>query len=181
MTTLVHRILWRAGAGLSLAAALPAMASPIVDSFIVKDSKGQIAYRKDVTAAEEDPTVIFFIDAPGLANINQLNNATTLLDASGDAADIFGVALAGSQIDFFLAFSSGTQGHPTPFGGSGSISLPKGNGGVFDATMYLDDGLQQQGWTASYVTAVDAVPDPGMAAPLLGTAMMGLAWLRRKQ
>ena len=128
-----------------------------------------------VSAKEEeeqnDPKMIAFINIPGLADPNQ-PNATTLVEPDGSYSDIFGV-YSPNGTDVYLAFNSDTEDIQAPFGDQGSIFLHEGNG-VHDATMYLSPGYRGEGFTATFVSDVENVPELDASA-LMGIGMAGLA------
>ena len=173
---------WKMAALLAFALLLvrPAAADSISDSLTVFDAAGNVVYQVSVTEANEDPNEIYFINVPGLINPAQFGNATTVLDADGSYSDIFGIA--GVNGDLFLAFNSDTEGFPALYGSQGAIFLPEGNGGFFDATMYLSPDLIAQGYSAQFFSDGDeaAVPEPGTLI-LLATGLAGAAGSLRKR
>jgi len=159
--------------------ALPALADTLSDSLTVFDPAGNVAYSVSVTEGLEDPNEIYFINVSGLIDPSQVGNATTLVEPDGSYSDIFGVA--GINGALFLAFNSDIEGFPAAYGSQGNIFLPEGQGGVFDATMYLDPGLQAQGFHAQFFSDGDAVvPEPGTLT-LLATGLLGTLGSIRKR
>ena len=74
------------------------------------------------------------------------------------------------------------SGFINPNGGT-PITLAEGNGGPFDATRYLSPAFQREGFTATFQSDVDAVPEPSTLALLGigGLGLIGYAWRRWKQ
>jgi PEP-CTERM motif len=161
--------------GALMLAAFPAQAGLLPsDSMTVYDPTGAIFAQKVVFDANEDPTVIYTV--PGVPiDPAQYGSATTLLEPNGSYSDIFGVAKVNGTL--FLGFSSDTETTQTPYGPQGKFFLPEGNG-VFDATMYLDTGLQAQGFKATFISDTDAVPEPASLA-LMGIGVLAFGAYRR--
>lgn len=157
---------------------VPLCADTVSDSLTVFDAAGKVVYSVSVTEALEDPSEIYFINVTGLADANN-STPTTLLNADGSYSDIFGVAYVNG--DYFLGFNSDTESAPAAYGSAGSIFLAEGNGGPFDATVYLDPSYQAQGYTARFFSDADVVvPEPG-SLNLLAGGLLGLGGILRRR
>jgi hypothetical protein len=139
-------------------------------SLAVYAPDGSVFASVSVARQDVDPTFIYTIDNPTLADPAQLNNATGLVASDGDITDIFGVVTF--ALDNFLGFSAGD---PTPYGGFAAILLPKDRG-QYDATMYLRADLQQQGYSAIYTPDLEGLPDGGTTGLLLGASIIALSF-----
>jgi hypothetical protein len=168
--------------------ALPSAAqSPISDSFTVRNAAGAIVAQVIATEADEvrlGPGNVYIIPNAGFVDPSQFGNFTTLFETAGNPnvlSDIFGIAagIPGCLDDagFCLAFSSDVDGVPFPFGASTTRNFFE-DGGVFDATLYLSAAMRANGFTATFISDPDTVPEPGSLA-LIGIAAVALA-LRRK-
>ena len=133
------------------------------------------------------------IHFPG--NPGGYNNATALIDPNGEISDIFGTWLSGEGTDLNpFTYSVAFISDPDPslltlnngaFGGFGTITtrLPE-NQDSYNATGYLGviigitDG-DEFPYTATFVSDRE-VPVSGTTFSLLGMAVTGLAFLRRK-
>jgi hypothetical protein len=107
----------------------------------------------------------------GLANIPQYGNPTVLLDSKGSISDIFGVASVGDH--YYLGFQSDSESSPLIIGDNDFKTVLEGSG-VFDATKYLKDSLQDAGYKATFVSDVDNNPEPDSIS-LLVIGLLGLA------
>ena len=152
--------------------------SPLSDWLRVYDPLGNIVQQVQATEQDElnnGPGWIYPILVPGLIDPTQFGNPTQVIESDGTTSDVFGIANTAGG--FFLAFSSDTETAPVPYG-----PFPKQvpeTGLPIDATMYLDPGLQAQGYTAKFWSDAE-VPDGGATAGLLGIALAGIMSLRRK-
>ena len=170
----------------ALGLAAPAWADTVSDYLAVRDANGNVVYSVSVTESLEDPNEIYFINVPGLVNVAQFGNATTLCEGfthcsptDGFYSDIYGIASING--DLFLAFNSDSETAPAAYGSQGAIFLPEGNGGIFDATQYLDPSLVAQGYTAQFFSDSDnKIPEPGTMT-LLGTGLLGAIGSLRKR
>ena len=165
------------------------------DILNVYDSGGNIVVSAFADEFGEDPNALYFIPVPGLANTDQLGNPTYLLEPDGSQSDVFGVALVSLQVLCdagyvgnmdglgelvpVLGFQSDSE-TPVAFGANEQgITLQEGNGGPFDATMYLSDFYRTNlGYTATFRSDSEAVPDNGGSLELLGASLFALGLLR---
>lgn len=123
----------------------------------------------------------------GVVNTAQFGNYTQLMDPNGTRSDVFGIANIGSKylpmyVFGFTSDGSGEQASTSDFYKSGGLvtTLNEGNGGPFDATKYLPQYLQCEGWTATFTSDSEA-PEPASTGLATGLAMLGLAvWRRRR-
>jgi len=125
------------------------------------------------------------LDSPDLADPLQFTKFTAVLNLDGTLSDIFGITV-NAKNEFVLAFQSGSPSSPIPFPDSliaqAAQVLPKGTG-FLDATSYLLPDLQKEGYRAEFFSRPSpsgAIPDMGRTSSLLGLALAGFAFLRRK-
>ena len=173
------------GAALVLAAGGRADANGVFsDVLTVYDPTGAIFAQVGVTEDQEVPGLIYTIDIPGLADPQQFNNSTKLVEpVTGAVSDYFGVAT--DLTNFHLSFISDSE---DPQGLTmhlqGNNVFTEGPGAIFSATMYLLPALQSQGYTATFVSDFEEaapVPEPvTMAGLALGLgALASYVRLRR--
>ncbi len=165
-------------------AALPAAA----DSWMtVYGPEGGIVGQVIATEADKQANGTDFIyTIPGFAiDGDQFSNYTTLYPSNPAViSDVFGIAFTND--DYFLSFSADFAGNPDPFYYADLVSSDNQNflnaGQPFEATQYLSQSLQDQGYTAFYQsTAGSPVPEPGSLI-LLGSGIAGISiFLRRKR
>jgi hypothetical protein len=131
-----------------------------------------------------------------IANPAQWGNYTTLLEPDGTVSDYFGVIRVSTADPYYvLGFSSdpyastnyGTFGDPLQFVNpqwdGAPIILNEGNG-IFDMTSYLLPSLQDEGWTAQFISDVEPVPEPSTlvsSSILFGMGGVGLVYRRFKK
>jgi hypothetical protein len=194
---LVRGLLVFSAACLTCAGSIGAQASPIrSDSLTIFERTGAVFATAIATEADEaanGPNFIYILSifSPTFRLIDPtvFGNPTQVLEASGLGSDIFGIAsgVAGclDPGGLCLAFSSDTDLLPVSFGispnpfGISPNQQPEGNG-IFDATRFLDAGLRAQGFTAQFVSDVEAVPEPATIFLLGLSVAVGLAVVRRK-
>jgi hypothetical protein len=163
---------------------------PISDWLRIYDPSGAIAYEVSVTESQEavnGANQVYYIPYPGLVDVSQFKNPTVLHKASGplqgQAADIFGVGVINYGLPgggFFLAFASDSETEPAYHNPTNALINYVKTHEIWDATMYLAPDLRAQGWTAEFYTTLYVAPLPG-AMLLLGSGLLGLAVLRKKQ
>jgi hypothetical protein len=128
-------------------AALPVAAGDISDGFILVHPDGTTE-EFDLLEQDEMAGVFYYLPIPGLADPAQFGNATALFEIQGKEqvlSDIFGVVMI--QRDFYLGFGSDAQGQDAVFQYPPTIFQDEGApDGLYDATMYLDPGLQAAGF-----------------------------------
>jgi hypothetical protein len=164
-----------------------AQSSPVSDWMIVWDGHHNVVASAVATESDElarGAGWVYYV--PGVPiDPTMFGKFSTVLEEGTTSpllSDVFGVALGGPGALYTLAFSSDTETVPVPYG---QIPPPgpvyQEPGGPWDATMYLDLGLRQQGWTAQFGSDVPmpGVPDGGATALLLGFGVLGLGWVRR--
>jgi PEP-CTERM motif-containing protein len=126
------------------------------------------------------PGTLIGITQPGLVDLTQSGNYTIVRDPDGSISDVFGVAdfgaVGGIVVSFFSAAESGATIVPiefqVPVGGM-PTTLAEGNGGPFDATRYLSSEFRSQGYTLTFQSDSDLVPEPS-SLTLLGLSGLGL-------
>lgn len=157
------------------AAQATAQSAPVSDTLTVYDPQGNVFMSASANEANEDAATI--ISVPIAVDAAQFGNATDILEPDGTVSDIFGVCSCGANNALALGFASDTDTQGVNFG-SFPLSSPEGNG-IFDATMYLDPALRNQGYTAQFISDAAPVPEPATwAMMLLGFGAVGVA-LRR--
>ena len=136
-----------------------------------------------VTEAQEQAAGSFnFWSVPGVAaNIPQSANYTVVME--GDSvSDVFGVGqdeVTGAYVLGFLSSANPDDLTGFPLGTPDGLTVFETPGhSTFDATMYLDPGLQSQGYTAEFYS--EAAPDGGASLGLLSLGLAGLFGFRRK-
>ncbi len=180
MTKLFKSMMVTSGA-LALAASLaaaPAHAG-VAASDVLNVFDGSGALVSQTVALEdgsEDPGFIYV--NPTLIDPNQFGNATVLRESDGSDSDIFGICTCGPNGDLAFGFASDSETLGVNFG-TFPRTFFEGVGGPFDATLYLDQGLQAAGWTATFTS--DGVPEPATwAIMLIGFGGIGALLRRRK-
>src|SRR4051812_597675 len=148
-------------AAVALALTTPAASAGTIllpsDVFTVYDGSLNIVYQQFIN--EFDETQNNFFVTPIAGDSSQVDSPIFLLEPNRSFSDAFGVVQVPVYdnvgdciaINYFVAFESDSE---MLFGntavGAGVIFVPEGNGGPFDATMYLAPSLRQAGWTASF-------------------------------
>lgn len=151
---------------------------PLSDTFNVYNPQGSVVYSVSVDEVSENPNQLYFIPTAGLADPNQVGNETYLLNPDASISDEFGVFDLGEGT-FRLGFKS--DGESGSLFGTSRITLQEGNGGPFDATMYLSFNLRDQGYTATFQSDFEAsAPDGGTTLGLFAIALAALGLLHRK-
>jgi hypothetical protein len=172
---------------LLICTAMKSQAAPIVfDSFRVFDQYHNLKYSRSVTNEQQEINgagTIYFLEVPGIGDPDEWGNYTSVMQSPSDQtmSDAFGVLFR--DPDFLLFFLSDTSTDPCPYPLGPNLVfehlLPSGGyGGMFDATMYLDHGLQAQGWSATFSSGL-TVPEPATFF-LLGSGVGVIALLKRR-
>jgi hypothetical protein len=149
------------GASLLLCAR-PVLADAISDSLTVYSPSGKAVASVSASEAGEDPNHAYIIPYTGIVNEQLFGDPTVLLDPDGKVSDVFGIYEQDDNL--YLAFESASGTSAPAFGASDRI-FPEGNG-VFDATLYLSPGLQQDGYTATFISETNQVPEPSTLVTL---------------
>jgi hypothetical protein len=197
---------------LLVAAAVVWVATPAVAQVPAVDISDQLivyspyAYMPPtvVTAYEGGPNGPYLLAADSfgywgnerVANGSMAGKPIVLLHSDGTISDIFGLGLAGGPIYYFwcLGFASDescplSDQDLAPFF---RLGLPPtweptyieegSNGLVLDVTPYLADAYRDLGFTATFVSYSDAVPEPATLVVWSVLGAMGTAFgLRRKR
>jgi len=172
-----------------LAAFLLLIALPVIaqialpsDCLTVFDPNGAIFQQVCATEADEETNTVqhlYVINAANLVDPAQNGNPTILLDPDETISDVFGIAAGfppGCDFEFCLGFVSDTETQAAFGKIIPPLTFPESLG-VFDATFYLAPILQDEGYTAQFVS--DAVPEPACIA-LLGLGVLAMGFARRK-
>jgi hypothetical protein len=163
--------------------------SPMSDAMILTDKAGNVQ-TIGISEADEQLGQGWFITVPDLVDPAQWGSPTALIEpGTGAYSDIFGVMhIQGSPAapdGYYFGWTSDTETQPaymayTFNATSPAFSLPEVGTGYYDATMYLAPGWRDAGYHLQFYSDVDAVPDGGITAGLLGFGLVALGWLRRK-
>ncbi len=137
---------------------------------------------------------IFTIGGSPSGDPSQFGNYTVLTEPDGSISDVFGVVrdpspdLTGTFLAYISDGEGGLSSVPAVFvnpAGGQPIMMAEGNGGPFDATMYLRPDLQglKAAFQSDAEPANGAVPEPSTLALLClgGFGLAGYAWRRRRQ
>jgi hypothetical protein len=189
-------------AGVSLVfASLPVRADGIIlsDAFIFYVN-GTFNSVSGVAETDEGaPTVNIVTNVHG--DHSMVGKATELLEPDRSISDIFGVIdysnvasvvtstgctpdnpLTGATGTCdFLSYSSDPGAVTSAFGGVAfTFFETAANGGLFDATAYLNPGLLANLWTATFFSDVERVPEPGSLL-LFGAGLLAFAGAFRRK
>ena len=158
------------------------------DCMVVLDSNKMLINWAGATEADEmqrGSDYVYGIPLP--FDSGQIGHATTLCDPGVDCtpqtnplfySDQFGVLFFSNQ--YLLGFRSDAEaGCPTCAAGSDTF-ITEMAPGIYDATKYLDKGLQAAGFTAMFWSDVQNVPEPGTLV-MFGTGAVGLAGILRRK
>jgi hypothetical protein len=174
--------------------ALPVLAngqiseSPLSDIMTVYAPDGSIFAQIGATEADEvtnGPGFIYFL--PNVAvDPSQFGNYTMFYEQGGNPtdgpwSDIFGIATGGPD-DLNLAFASDVDNVPFPYASlaEDAYAIVEENPGVpYDMTMYLSPDLREAGYTATFVSDANVVPEPSTFL-LLGAGFVGVGLFRRR-
>lgn len=196
---LVIKFLLVLGIAFLVFSSVPALASTS-DILQVYDSHGNSVCDASAQEQREDGDHVYYLyyfdcltlqSLGGVVNTGQFGNYTALMDPGGTISDVFGIADIGTTFlgfhipDYVFGFTSdggGEQASTSDFYKSGGsvTTLAEGSGGPFDATKYLPQYLQCEGWTATF-SSDSEVPEPTSVGLACGLGVLGLAaWRRRR-
>jgi len=186
--------------GLLLGSA-PATATSITasDSLTVYDGSGAVLFSVSATEDQEkdDPGRLFYISPKDLSSFSDAANIF-LCDPNGKISDEFGIF----KLDDYSKDSKGSDGwswgsndqedqyvlgfisDPADFDVKcdKTITCVPEATGVFpgNATLFLSDKLQDKGYTATFISDIEPVPEPATTGLFFGIAALGLCiWKRR--
>jgi hypothetical protein len=172
-----------AAAVAGIAASTAALAAPAYsDTLTVYDGAGNVVDFIGVTEAQEAANGGNFVYTSSIAfDPSQLGNATVLAEPGVDPAigysDIVGICTGGVCGGGALGFASDTDSGSIYFGNFARTFLE--NGQPVNITLYLDPGLQAQGYSAYFWSDAD-VPEPAAwSLMLIGFGLAGGALRRR--
>jgi hypothetical protein len=170
----------------------PALAS-VSDEMIVYDPGGAIYARLPASENQEgglyhfDPSVI-------LPDSVRYYDYTLVYEPDGTTvSDVFGVMDIGSMFNSILVLGFTSDPLPIPsvpwayfgyYNPFASVVVEGPDGCLADATKYLPPDLRAAGWTATFSSDGDAVPEPAtlIVWSVLGATGAGLGvWRKRKR
>jgi len=133
-------------------AVLPVAAQNYSDAVFLIDPQGGISGLV-VQESQEMPGVFIVIGNPGLADPGQVGNPTALLEPnSSSISDIFGVVLDPTGAPLLAFGSDPDDGSDAVFPDPPTIFMDEPPDGLVDMTMYLDPGLQAQGFLLIFIS-----------------------------
>ena len=147
------------------------------DSVTVFDSTGAVVVSVGIPDSLEDGLTI--VTVPIGIDASQYGNATNLVEPGHPAngfSDVVGICGCGVGGALALGFVSDTENTPVNFGGFPRTFVENG---PIDITLYLDTGLQAQGYTAQFASDSE-VPEPATWALMLTGFGLAGAGLRRR-
>ena len=171
-----------AATGLLLATAASAVPGTrgVSDWLRVYDASGALFTEVNAYEPGEDPGFIYTLPVFVAVDASQFGNATVLMEPGPlpqRQSDIFGICGGcGGNGQLGLGFASDSEDHGPAFGSFPRTFLETHS--VWDATFYLDKGLQDAGWHAYFMSDV---PEPASWALMVGGfGLVGYSLRRRR-
>jgi len=178
----------------------PATASSMLSDWLtVYNDKGTPVFSVSATEDQESdhPGQLFYISPDDVSSFSDAANVY-LCDPSGKISDVFGIfklddskgwsngsngwnSTSDSNDQYVLGFISDPADFDSKQCGKSFTCVPEAKG-VFsgNATQFLSDKLTDKGYTATFFSDSDVVPEPAATGLLFGIGALGLCiWKRR--
>jgi hypothetical protein len=135
----------------------------------------------EVVSPSSFPTLFSLPSVP--VDTSVVNQFTWLFEQGGNPtdgpwSDVFGVVDLGGDTNIVLAFASDIEKVPFPSPISGNF-LEEQPGVPYNLTGFLSLDFQRLGYTATFVSDADPVPEPSTFL-LLGAGLAGVGLMRRR-